>query len=135
LHFQIPGKIEGHFSPVIENFVVSHTEPSDKEFGSIVIFGTFDKIRNCSFENIEARLTKTNDQGKTIKTKINVVFEERDKVRFIGQDNGYGPWRLKVTPSEVQDLEFIAEHSCHPLWKTVTVATLTDNFLGDIKHP
>lgn len=114
--FDIPGKIEGKYFPAIENFSISNSVATDNGF---FVYGSFDEIRECKFENIE--LFSVED---TVAIPFDISFKEIDKIQRKHKQE-FGPWFIKVKDFQTASLRMVARHSCHPFWQTVTVTEET----------
>ena len=105
------GKVEGYVYPVITNFTIERTVSSG--IGTI-FWGSFDKVRNCSFNDHYVEY-KEDD----IYIKVHIQVLETAKIHKTGHQL-YGPWYISVTKDKLSELSFYAEHECVPFWKTIT---------------
>ncbi|QCO57445.1 hypothetical protein EOK75_17170 (plasmid) [Pseudorhodobacter turbinis] len=102
------GMLEGKFMPVVENFTIMTTANSE-------VFGTYDKVRNCTLDGSKWYYTEDNDR---IPARLESTgFTQNRKIGFYS----YGPWKISIEEELIEDHSYIlVTHKCHPLWNTVT---------------
>lgn len=92
--------VESTVYPVISDFEITHIRPDGN---SVVIYGRFDKKRDCSFVDVV---------GYSGQQFVTVVFEEypdAPSVSRVPRLQTFGPWRLvPKTPT----LELYSHHIC-----------------------
>lgn len=105
------GGVEGYFKPVVENFLFTTVVPQQD---SILLYGTFDKVRDCTFIGMYGTISKDKH-----KSHIQVVFEEPAKVRTLGAQE-FGPWRVSISQEYFKGMQLYAIHDCHSGYLTRT---------------
>ena len=96
-------KTLGTVMPVVENFTITRVEPVSN---GVQIYGTFEKIRNCEFESIDAALVSTNGRSA-----VSVEFRDAEQLRLVGSHT-YGPWFMRMSPKQLNSLEIAVDHRC-----------------------
>lgn len=105
------GGLEGYMNPVVENFLFTTVLPQQD---SILLYGTFDKVRDCTFISMYGTISKDKHVSH-----IQVIFEEKSKVRTPGAQE-FGPWRVKIDQEYFKDMQLFAIHDCHSGYLTRT---------------
>ena len=117
---QFIGRIDGYFNPVIDNFTIERIQNYKTEYYSgILIWGSFDKLRSCSFKD-NYGIYKTNSSDYVT---IPIEFLESVKVRTIGSHK-FGPWFIGLEKEDLAKTKFYAVHDCSHLWDTITPMTI-----------
>lgn len=107
------GAVEGAVNPVVDDVEISKMSPVDAI--STRIWGSFEKLRQCDFLDIEFFLGVPGGASKAL-----VVFEEGAKVRGDGREE-FGPWIVQLTPEQIESNSFaLVHHRCHFGWITET---------------
>ena len=107
------GRVEGHYFPVVENMEIERQE--SVEYGKTRIWGSFTKIRECPFENLDFRLGDLFNYSN-----VETIFEGGSKVRGSGVEQ-FGPWVVQLNKAQLESGSLsIVYHKCHPLWLTET---------------
>lgn len=96
-------KTLGVLMPVVDNFTITRVEPV---LNGVHIYGSFDKIRNCAFESVDAALVS--DQGRS---HVSLDFKDAEQLRTIGSHT-YGPWFMRMSPKQLNSLELAVDHRC-----------------------
>ena len=102
-------EIESRFFPVITDFQVTR---SVVQGGSLLIYGTFEKSRDCKFVEAAA-------QVGAIRLDLEFQDKRADQTqnRAVGTQT-FGPWR--ITPG-IYPIKLVARHACHSFWDNTTV--------------
>lgn len=101
-------ELEHRFVPVIANAVITQ---ADMDGDGLLIWGTFDKARDCQF--VEA----TASSGAV---RLDLEFLDKGKHRALTRPTGpqsFGPWRLSPA---LYPLHITVRHACHSFWHTTT---------------
>jgi hypothetical protein len=113
--FEVPGRVEGKFFPVIAEINISETQAASNV--SLRILGSFVILReNCNFQRTDWKF-----QGTSSDTNVPVVYEDGTKDLSKGRHN-FGPWLLMLTKKQfVSSTVGEAVHTCpwRP-WSTIT---------------
>lgn len=112
VYFNVLPSIEGSLFRVIENFSVTKMEDTKN---GILIYGNFDKVRNCEFNRLRAFLTNKNGFTEELETSL----QERGTVREIG-NHDVGPWFIQVDAVDFNNVTLTMTYTCHPFWQTST---------------
>jgi len=105
--------IEGRLLPVVSVANLDVSQDKDAN-GWAEISGSFDKLRDCSFDTLEWFMI-----GEKSDSRIAVVFgttasHGKGIVRF-------NDWQLQMPYEQVKNKSYaVAYHRCNPLWKTQT---------------
>ena len=106
--------VEGTIYPVTTDTKIGHMVPAGK-IATRILSGEFEKVRDCSFEDIEWRYSVG---GRDVVAQVN--FEEGVKVRGEGLHT-FGPWYVDIPMDQVKERSRVfAYHRCHWLWLTKT---------------
>lgn len=107
------GVVEGEISPVIVNFKI--TKVVDDRAGSTLIWGTFDRVRDCPYEKLLFRVGDA-DFSEAVEAR---VWGTHNK-HLLGP-NTYGPWQVFMDQDTLlHQSQAAVEHSCHIGWNTTT---------------
>lgn len=101
--------IEHHFAPVVANALVTQSEI---DADGVLIWGTFDKLRDCKFVEAVANVGAIS---------LDLEFQDARKNRAVTRPTGmqtFGPWRL--SPG-LYPIKITVRHACHSFWNTSTV--------------
>lgn len=116
----LPGRIEGIYIPVVEDFSVT-IQPSQFEKNASDIYVSFDKTRpSCEFRSLSFFLHGKDKNGYEQRVRMRSSFKGEESVRFSGKHEGVGPWIIMKNPSKLQDMSIVVEHDCHGLYNTIT---------------
>ncbi len=108
-------RIEGRLFPVVNNVVIDDLRESTCG-NCIIVTGTFDKLRECTFLDLLV-VYRTPDGGEV---GVPVRFTEGVLVRDTGVQE-FGPWEIDLSPRQFEQSTIVeAYHQCHPFWVTVT---------------
>lgn len=113
--------IEGRLLPVVTSAHVTTVSPT-KEYGWVEIYGELDKLRDCSFVDLEFMYETALGKAVTVQHR----FAEPSAVRPAGNFN-FGPWLIQVTPDQLRseaNVYAYAVHDCHGLYHTKTLMPL-----------
>lgn len=114
LNSSLPGKLEGYLFPVVSKITVDKTEPHGKF--SILFWGHFTKIRNCTFEDVKWVLVDS--EGNEV--RLAVTFMEGEQLRVSGNQS-FGPWKISISAEKLKTrTRADVYHTCHALWITKT---------------
>ena len=102
-------EIERRFFPVVTDFVVTQ---SIVEGRSLLIWGTFEKDRDCKFVEATAQVGAI---------RLDLEYQDkhvnRTENRAVGLQT-FGPW--KITPG-IYPIKLVARHACHTFWDNTTI--------------
>lgn len=105
--------VEGEYAPVVTNFTITQMLPN--EMGTTIIWGTYDRIRDCPYERLSFRQGDRR-WSESVEARIMVTSRKRT----LGP-NVFGPWQVRLTPTDIQYNSMATiDHSCHPGWNTTT---------------
>lgn len=108
-------RIEGRLFPVVGDVVI--TSQAEVDCGNCIsLFGTFQKLRECTFLDLLV-IYQTPDKGEV---GVPVRFTNGAVVRTEGL-HSFGPWEVDLSPRQFEQSTIVeAYHECHPFWVTVT---------------
>ena len=101
-------EIERRFFPVVTDFVVTR---STVDGGGLLIYGTFEKARDCKFVEATAQVGAI---------RLDLEFLDRRAAQAANRQLGpqtFGPWR--ITPG-IYPITLVARHACHSFWNNTT---------------
>lgn len=101
--------LEHRFFPVLTDFVVTRSMADD---GSLLVYGTFNKVRDCKFVEATAQVGAV---------RLDLEFLDKRAGQVANRQLGpqtFGPW--KITPG-LYPITLVARHACHALWQNTTV--------------
>ena len=106
----VGGQIEGRFFPVVEGAEVTRVDDLSEGFSRI--WGSFTILRpGCDFRGLDWQLV-----GANRNVSADLIFEEGTKERA-GGVNDFGPWRIQLTPEQLQQRSVaIVYHACPYRW-------------------
>lgn len=107
-------ELEHRFAPVVTNTIITQSIPTDD---GLLIWGTFDKDRDCRFVEAVAQVGAVS---------LDLEYLDASKKRAATRPTGpqtFGPWRL--TPG-LYPIKITVRHACHSLWTTTT--TLLEDY-------
>lgn len=110
---------ETRWFPVVETLQVDKVEPASE--GRSIIYGSFDKIRQCDYGGIAWFERKAN--GDLERVSVELLRRPGDTSspnRPLGQQTA-GPWVIGIPADRVIGASVVElTHRCHPFWTTVT---------------
>lgn len=112
VYFDLLPSAEGSLFKVIDNFSISKIQTLDN---GILVYGNFDKIRNCEFNELRAFLTNKNGFTEELETSL----QDAGTVREVG-NHDFGPWFVQSSIGDFKNVTLTATHTCHPFWQTTT---------------
>ena len=101
-------ELEHRFAPVVTNTVITQSMLLDD---GLLIWGTFDKERDCRFVEAVAQVGAVS---------LDLEYLDARKNRAVTRPTGpqtFGPWRL--SPG-LYPVKITVRHACHSLWMTTT---------------
>ena len=115
----VPGRVEGKYFPVITdlNYRIVSVEDSLTN-----IYLDFEKLRSeCVFRSIEFYLYEMIDGEMKPTIKLDAEFIGKEQGRLSGFHKGAGPWAVRATVNQMQNVSVIIRHRCHGLgFQTIT---------------
>ena len=100
---------ERRLFPVVTDFQVTRSIVDD---GSLLIYGTFEKVRDCKFVEASAQVGAI---------RLDREFQDKRAGQAANRATGpqtFGPWR--ITPG-IYPITLVARHACHTFWDNTTV--------------
>lgn len=120
-----PGRSEGKFFPIMTNFSYEVSETVDVDASNV--FLSFDKIRSdCAFRGVGFYLNEMQDGEVAQTVKLHAKFLGKEQGRFAGSHAGVGPWQIRATPEQLQNITIVFNHRCHAGFETITRYKILD---------
>lgn len=129
----VPGKMEGKYFPVIGNITVTTDSNRDLDDRTSNIFLSYDKFRDCSFRSAKFYLFDENKDGDNQYMLMNTVYNGYENVRFSGRHNNVGPWFVRASAEDLQNMSVVIRHSCSIYYETITRIRVRDGEIVEIK--
>lgn len=101
-------EVEYRLFPVVSDVQITRSE---QDGSSLLIWGTFNKNRDCRFVEAVALAGPLSLDLEFLDARPHQAAS-----RLVGPQT-FGPWR--ITPS-LSPLRIVARHSCHSLWQTTS---------------
>jgi hypothetical protein len=101
-------ELERRFAPVVSDAVITQSKLLDD---GLLIWGTFDKSRDCRFVEAVAQVGAVS---------LDLEYLDASKNKATSRPTGpqtFGPWRL--SPG-LYPVTITVRHACHSLWTTTT---------------
>lgn len=115
--------LDTHLAPVVEDFEVSSVEPVGDS--TISLYGTMDKVRNCSQKGLSAYYDPSEDSERPFAVPMTYPGSAVDNRPAIEQS--WGPWEVNLKRVEGDtsegSVDLYVDHSCHIFWNTSTHLT------------
>lgn len=131
---QVPGKLEGKYVPVIGNISVSFDSNMDLDDRTSNIYLSYDKFRDsCSFRSAKFYLFDENKEGDNQYMLMNTVYNGYENVRFAGRYDNVGPWFVRASQEDLQNMSVVLRHRCHIYYEVITRIRIRDGVMVEVK--
>lgn len=118
------GRFEGKFIPIFDNFNYTVAQ-IDEDSSNLYL--NFQKLRSeCAFRSIEFFIVENRGTELEQTLQVTGLFKGREQARFAGQHDGVGPWEIRASKEQLQDMYVLFRHRCHAGFFTVTRYDIRD---------